>query len=231
MIDSSIGGKTGVDTPAGKNLVGAFHQPRLVVADVSTLTSLPRNQIAAGLAEAIKHGAIADRPYFDRLVAAKRALFNREGPALTQTVVESVRIKALVVLEDERDHGRRAILNFGHTVGHALESHTGYRLLHGEAIAIGMAVEAALGVRLGITNEADALALKKAVEEFELPYALPEDVAIPNLLDAMRLDKKVRSGAIRLSLIKALGQAAGRESDWTTEISPEVIERVLRESR
>jgi 3-dehydroquinate synthase len=146
-------------------------------------------------------------------------------------VVESVRIKALVVLEDERDHGRRAILNFGHTVGHALESNTGYRLLHGEAIAIGMAVEAALGVRLGITNQADAFALKTAIEEFELPYALPEDVAIPGLLDAMRLDKKVRSGAIRLSLIKGLGQAAGKEMDWTTEISPVVIEQVLRESR
>jgi 3-dehydroquinate synthase len=231
MIDSSIGGKTGVDTPAGKNLVGAFHQPRLVVADVNTLTTLPRNQIAAGLAEAIKHGAIADRRYFDRVLADKGALFNRDGPVLAQTVVESVRIKALVILDDEREHGRRAILNFGHTIGHALEANTGYRLLHGEAIAIGMALEGALGVRLGITNEADAITLKRAVEAFELPSALPGDVAVPSLLEAMRRDKKVRSGALRVSLIKVLGQAAGNESEWTTEVSPEVLEEVLGASR
>jgi 3-dehydroquinate synthase len=231
MIDSSIGGKTGVDTTAGKNLVGAFHQPRLVVADVQTLASLPRNHIAAGLAEALKHGAIADRAYFDRLVAAREALFARDLRALAEAVAESVRIKALVVLEDEREHGRRAILNFGHTVGHAIESATGYSLLHGEAIAIGMVIEAAIGARLGVTATADGETLRFVIERFGLPSRLPEDATIPALLDAMRHDKKARAGTIRFSLLKSIGQPAASGLEWTTAVPPGILEEALRESR
>ncbi|MBI4500415.1 MAG: 3-dehydroquinate synthase [Gemmatimonadetes bacterium] len=231
MIDSSIGGKTGVDTSAGKNLVGAFHQPRLVVADVQTLTTLPRNHIAAGLAEALKHGAIADRSYLDRLVAAREPLLGRDTRALAEAVAESVRIKALVVLEDEREHGRRAILNFGHTVGHAIEAAMGYSLLHGEAIAIGMVVEAQIGVQLGLTERTDADQLRSVVERFDLPSSVPEEAKVAGLLDAMRHDKKSRASTIRLSLIKRLGEPAMDGSgQWTTAVSAEVIEDSLKKA-
>jgi 3-dehydroquinate synthase len=229
MIDSSVGGKTGVDTATGKNLVGAFHQPRLVVADVATLKTLPRNQVSAGLAEALKHGAIADRNYFDRLLSSRDQLLGRDTGALAHAVTESVRIKALVVLEDEREHGRRAILNFGHTVGHAIEAATGYSLLHGEAIAIGMVVEAMIGVRLGLTDEADAKTLRSAIDKFGLPNAIPDDAKPDRLLEAMRHDKKARAGAIRLSLIKKLGHPLREESgSWTTAVSTEVLEEALQ---
>ena len=231
MIDSSIGGKTGVDTTTGKNLVGAFHQPRLVVADVATLKTLPRHQVSAGLAEALKHGAIADRNYFETLLSSRDLLLGRDTSALTQAVTDSVRIKALVVLEDEREQGRRSILNFGHTVGHAIEAATGYSLLHGEAIAIGMVVEAAIGVRLGVTDPADAKTLRSAIEKFGLPSTIPDDARPAQLLEAMRYDKKTRAGAIRLSLIKKLGQPAREESgNWTTVVSEEMLEEALQKA-
>src|SRR5262249_32396117 len=135
MIDSSVGGKTGVDTPAGKKLSGAFHQPRLVIADVQTLQTLPKPHVASGLAEALKHGAIADREYFDQLVANRENLLARDPAALEAAVVPSVRIKSEVVASDEREQGRRSILNFGHTVGHAAEAATDFSLLHAAASA------------------------------------------------------------------------------------------------
>jgi 3-dehydroquinate synthase len=229
MIDSSVGGKTGVDTTAGKNLVGAFHQPRLVVADVATLKTLPSAHLAAGLAEALKHGAIADRPYFERLVAARDRLMDRDVGELASAVTESVRIKVLVVLGDEREQGRRSILNFGHTVGHAIETASGYSLLHGEAIAIGMVVEASIGVQLGVTDRGDAHALTSALEQFGLPVSVPAGMDHDHLLDAMGHDKKARAGVIRLSLISKLGYPAKRDGEsWTTAISADVIRKALR---
>src|SRR6185312_7677005 len=142
MIDSSIGGKTGVDVTAGKNLIGAFHQPRLVVADLDVLSSLPRSQLAAGIAEAVKHGVIADAEYFAFLEATPDAILRGDAAAVERLVTRSIEIKAAVVAEDEREMGRRAILNFGHTVGHAIEATVKYDMLHGEAVAIGMAYEA-----------------------------------------------------------------------------------------
>src|SRR3989442_4695362 len=144
MIDSSIGGKTGVDVPAGKNLVGAFHQPRLVIADLDVLGTLPRVQLAAGMAEAVKHGAIADAAYFAFLEQATAAVTARDPAALERVVRRAVEIKAEVVAADEREAGRRAILNFGHTMGHAIEATAKFAVLHGEAVAIGMGYEARL---------------------------------------------------------------------------------------
>ena len=150
MIDSSIGGKTGVDVPAGKNLLGAFHQPRVVVADPELLGSLSSVQLAAGLAEAVKHGVIADADYFAFLEREYAAIFAKHAPALERVVRRSVEIKAEVVAQDEREKGKRAILNFGHTVGHAIEATSKYEVMHGEAVAIGMVYEGRIAESLDI---------------------------------------------------------------------------------
>ena len=146
MIDASVGGKTGVDTAAGKNLVGAFHQPAAVIVDTSVLETLPRDHLRAGMAEAIKHGVLADAAYFARIETALPALLDAEPAATLETVARSVEIKADVVRADEREHGRRKTLNLGHTLGHALEHVSGYSLLHGEAVAIGMVMAFDLSV-------------------------------------------------------------------------------------
>ena len=160
-----------MDTPFGKNLVGAFHQPAAVVADVGTLSTLPPVQLAAGIPEALKHGVIADARYFGDLVAGRDGLRARDPEALMAAVRRSVEIKAGIVAEDERERGRRAVLNFGHTVAHALEALQGYELLHGEAVALGMLAEARLGERLGITEAGLADEVRRALEAFELPLA------------------------------------------------------------
>src|SRR3954469_11677090 len=168
MIDASIGGKVGVDTIAGKNLVGAFHQPALVVIDPRTLATLPANHFRAGLAEALKHGVVASSAYFDLVARASEATARDEG-LLLDVVSESVRIKALIVSRDEKESGMRKVLNFGHTIGHAIEAVTNYRVLHGEAVAIGMSLEAQLAERLGIAEAGTATAIQKALNAIGLP--------------------------------------------------------------
>ena len=228
MIDSSVGGKTGVDTIAGKNLVGAFHQPRAVIADVDTLSTLPRNQLVAGMAEALKHGAVADRDYFNLLLESREQILMRDPAILTGLVARSVEIKAQVVAEDEKEHGRRAVLNFGHTVGHAVEAAAGFSLLHGEAVATGMALEAELGVRMSITDAGEARTLRTALERFSLPTELPGDLRVERLVDAMRHDKKSRDQTIRASLIRRIGEPArGKKGEWTTPVDEEFITAVL----
>lgn len=228
MIDASVGGKTGVDTPVGKNLVGAFHQPRAVIADVDTLATLPKNQFIAGLAEALKHGAVADRGYFERLLETRDQIFARDRATLVSLVARSVEIKAQVVAEDERENGKRAVLNFGHTVGHAVETAAGYAVLHGEAVATGMAVEADLGVSLSITEAADAKLLRDALVRFNLPIELPGDAQPGRLIEAMRRDKKSRDQVIRASLIKRIGEPArGKKGEWTTPIDETAMSAVL----
>jgi 3-dehydroquinate synthase len=223
MIDSSIGGKTGVDTGHGKNLIGAFHQPRAVVADVETLASLPPSHLAAGLAEALKHGAIADRQYFGRIVAASEALRRREVDPWSDIVARSVEIKAAVVGEDERDQARRAILNFGHTVGHAVEAVTRYQTLHGEAVAMGMVVEAALGEAVGVTRSGVAAALREGLGAVELPTRPPPGQR-DAMLGAMRFDKKARAGTVRFALLADLGSAARRsDGEWTFEVASDAV--------
>ena len=221
MIDSSIGGKAGVDLPAGKNLVGAFHQPRLVVADLATLASLPPNHLAAGMAEAIKHGAIADRAYFERVRALAAPVMRGERGAWHEVVEGSVGIKAAVVAEDERERGRRAILNFGHTIAHALESVTGYAWLHGEAVAVGMAAEARLGRTLGITAPETIPALVQALEAYQLPTECPADADSGRLLDAMRHDKKSREASVRFAFLRGIGEVHQEPTGEWTRTAPE----------
>jgi 3-dehydroquinate synthase len=205
MIDSSIGGKTGVDVPAGKNLLGAFHQPRLVVADLDLLASLPPVQLSAGLAEAVKHGVIADAEYFAFLEKEHAAILAKDPAVLERVVRRSVEIKAAVVAEDEREVGRRAILNFGHTLGHAIEATSKYEVLHGEAVAIGMALEARLAEALGVAAKGTAQRVIHLLERYRLPVVRPDGANVDDLLEAMRGDKKVRKGKIRFALPTEVG--------------------------
>jgi len=208
MIDASIGGKTGVDTAAGKNLVGAFHRPRAVIADPSVLATLPANHLRAGMAEAIKHGAIADATYYRRIdVALSALLAEPDHHAMRALILNSVEIKASIVLQDERESGIRRILNFGHTLGHAIESESDYRLLHGEAIAIGMVLEAQLGERLGVTPAGTAKQLRDTLTRAELPVTIPKDLDARRILSATRGDKKVREGVTEYALIAEIGRA------------------------
>jgi 3-dehydroquinate synthase len=228
MIDSSIGGKTGVDVPAGKNLLGAFHQPRVVVADPELLASLSSVQLSAGLAEAVKHGAIADAEYFAFLENEYAAIFAKHAPALERLVRRSVEIKAAVVAQDEREQGKRAILNFGHTVGHAIEATSKYEVLHGEAVAMGMVYESRLAERLGVAVSGTSQRIATVLERLNLPIERPNASDVDELIVAMRADKKVRDGAIRLALPRAIGQAHGGDKQgWTVVADETTIRQVL----
>ncbi|MEL7309898.1 MAG: 3-dehydroquinate synthase [Pseudomonadota bacterium] len=203
QVDSSVGGKTGVNHPLGKNLLGAFHQPSSVLIDTDTLASLPAREYAAGMAEVIKHGAIADIEYFEALERDQQALASREPEALRQAIVHSCRIKAAVVADDERERGRRAILNFGHTFGHAIEACTGYtRWLHGEAVALGMLMAAEMS---GL-DTASQQRLRALIAAAGLPTQ-PGALSAESMLSAMGHDKKVQAGSLTLILLDRLGDA------------------------
>ena len=203
QVDSSVGGKTGVNHPQGKNFIGAFHQPRVVVIDTDTLQTLPERELHAGLAEVIKHGAIADADFFDWLEQNMDRLLARDAAALTQAIGRSCEIKAEVVADDEREAGRRAILNFGHTFGHAIEHCQGYgEWLHGEAVAAGMVMAAELS---GLAAD-DVDRLRRLIAAAGLPVAPPK-IAADDLLAAMGRDKKVSGKALRFVLLKQLGDA------------------------
>jgi 3-dehydroquinate synthase len=208
QVDSSIGGKVGVDLPQGKNLVGAFYPPRLVLADPALLLTLPRRQFVEGWAEAIKLGVALDATYFALLEARAEALRELEPAPLCEAIAHSVAIKAAMVERDEGERGERALLNYGHTLGHAIEQATGYkRWLHGEAVAVGMAFAARLGRRIGVTpvevfERQDAL-----LARMDLPTRLP-DLGVDALLDAMTRDKKAKDGRLRWVIPTALGQSA-----------------------
>ncbi len=208
MVDSSVGGKTAVNLPAGKNLVGAFHQPRLVVADLDTLATLPPREYASGLAEVLKYGAIVDREFFDWIDAHAAALIARDLDVVAEAVERSCRHKAAIVARDERETGDRALLNFGHTFGHALEAVAGYgTLLHGEAVAIGMVQAARLSERLGLSSPADGDRLAAVLARLDLPVAPPAGLSADELEHAMRLDKKNASGKLRFILWRGIGAA------------------------
>ena len=228
MVDSSVGGKTGVDTSFGKNLIGAFHQPRVVVADVATLESLPRPHLVAGLAEVLKHAFIADSEELDRLLLARDQILRGNLDDLAGVISRSVGLKARVVAADEREQGRRAILNFGHTVAHAVEAVSGYSLIHGEAVAIGMALECEIGRRMGVTGATAAERVRSAIRSFELPDALAPGIAADRLIEAMASDKKVRDRTIRFALLKDIGEPArGPAGEWTLAAPIDVVRAVL----
>ncbi|MDQ3699004.1 MAG: 3-dehydroquinate synthase [Gemmatimonadota bacterium] len=226
MIDASIGGKTGVDTHAGKNLVGAFHQPSAVIADPETLRTLPQPHLRAGLAEAIKHGVIADVTYFERLVATVSHPL-RDGDEVGELIARSIAIKQGIVGRDERERGMRKVLNFGHTIGHAIESESGYRLLHGEAVAIGMILESRLAERAGVAEPGTAARVVDAIDRARLPVDRPRDLATDRIIAAMRADKKSRAGQTEFVLPRRIGSMAGEESGWGISVPEALVREVL----
>jgi len=215
QVDSSVGGKTGINHPAGKNMIGAFHQPRLVLADTAWLASLPARERSAGLAEVIKHGAIADPQYLQAVVDDMAALRRAEPAALQRAVLRSCAIKAAVVGEDEHEHDRRAILNFGHTFGHAIEAGMGYGTwLHGEAVGAGMVLAADLSERLGLLQPEERRMLCAAIDAAGLPLKAPR-WSLEAYLRWMSADKKARAGVPRFVVLDGLGRAIVR----TVEVS------------
>ncbi len=207
QVDSSVGGKTGVNHPGGKNLIGAFHQPVAVIADTETLRSLPDREFRAGLAEIIKYGCIADAALFAWLEQNIASVSARDSEALTHAIARSCQIKAAVVAQDERESDIRAILNFGHTFGHAIEAATAYeRFLHGEAVALGMLVAADCSHRLGMIGADVPKRIMALLAAAGLPVDVPR-IGAAKASDLMRMDKKVRAGAVRLVLLAEIGRA------------------------
>jgi 3-dehydroquinate synthase len=213
QVDSSVGGKTAINVPEGKNLVGMFHQPRIVIADIATLKTLPRRELLAGYAEVVKYGALGDAEFFDWLEANGAKALAGDAAALTRIVAHSCRMKADIVARDERETGERALLNLGHTFGHALEAATGFsdRLLHGEGVAIGTVLALKLSTKLGLSPQADAARFAKHLKAVGLPAAIA-DIPGPRpeadtLIAAMAHDKKVKDGKLTFVLAKGLGHA------------------------
>ncbi|HEX2173476.1 MAG TPA: 3-dehydroquinate synthase [Dehalococcoidia bacterium] len=224
MVDSSIGGKTAVNLPHGKNLVGAFYQPRLVLSDVSLLQSLPARELASGWAEVIKHGLILDRQLFDDLAAVAGQATQLDPDRATDVIARSAAIKAAVVTQDERETGPRLLLNYGHTIGHAIENVSGYgALLHGEAVAVGIHGAALIGERLGLTDAATTARQLEVLRAYGLPVRAP-GLSIAQLRSAMKLDKKVVGSRNRWILLEAIGRAAIH-----TDVPDEVVDSVLTE--
>jgi 3-dehydroquinate synthase len=212
QVDSSVGGKTAINHPAGKNMIGAFHQPQRVLCDLQTLRSLPQRELRAGLAEVIKYGPIADADFLAWIETHLEALLARDAEALAHAVRRCCEIKAWVVGQDERESGLRAILNFGHTFGHAIEAGLGYgQWLHGEAVGCGMVMAVELSVRLGLVDGAFAERMRRLVERTGLPIRGPE-LGIERYLQLMRVDKKAQDGEIRFVLIESPGQAVLRSA-------------------
>jgi 3-dehydroquinate synthase len=208
QVDSSVGGKTAINHPLGKNMIGAFHQPDAVIADTATLATLPPRELAAGLAEVVKYGAIHDAAFLDWIEANAQKLLQRESASLALAIERSCAIKAEIVAADERESGVRALLNFGHTFGHAIESAAGYGAwLHGEAVAAGMVLAARLSARTGRITNAEADRLKRLIGKLGLPVA-PPVFALETWLEFMGRDKKNEGGRITLVLLEALGRAA-----------------------
>jgi 3-dehydroquinate synthase len=207
QVDSSVGGKTGINHPLGKNMIGAFYQPNLVLADTDTLNTLPDRELSAGLAEVIKYGLIRDPEFLSWLEQNMDRLLARDAEALTFAILRSCRRKADVVAADEREGGIRALLNLGHTFGHAVENGMGYGVwLHGEAVGAGMAMAADLSMRLGWISTADVERVRALLHRAKLPDWAP-DLGVERYLDLMGLDKKVEGGKIRFVLLKSLGDA------------------------
>jgi 3-dehydroquinate synthase len=213
QVDSSVGGKTGINHPLGKNMVGAFHQPQAVIADLDTLKTLPPEELAAGLAEVIKHGAIADPEFLSWIEKSQDALNNCDPVAMEFAVRRSCEIKSQVVAQDEKEGGIRAILNFGHTFGHAIEAGMGYgSWLHGQAVGCGMVMAADLSVRVGLLSNADASRLKKIIQALHLPTQPPK-LGVDRFMELMSVDKKAEGGEVRYILLNGLGQAKIQKVD------------------
>jgi 3-dehydroquinate synthase len=227
MVDSSVGGKTGVNHPMGKNMIGAFYQPRLVLMDLSVLASLPKEEFIAGMAEVIKYGVIWDRELFDYLDKHREKILNQELGPLGHVISRSCEIKADVVSKDEREGGLRAILNFGHTVGHAIETLENYTMRHGEAVAIGMVYASRFAHRLGLCDAKVPERVEKLVQSYGLPtglFTLRRRPTALQLMEAMQVDKKAEDGKVRFVLPKKIGEVV-MTRDW----DPTMLQGLLEE--
>lgn len=223
QVDSSVGGKTGVNHPFGKNMIGAFHQPRCVIADTNTLNTLDDRQLSAGLAEVIKYGLISDRAFLEWLELNMSNLLARDPQALAYAIDRSCQIKAAVVAADERESGIRATLNFGHTFGHAIEAAAGYgKWLHGEAIGTGMLLAADLSARIGMLSQDEVQRIENIIDCAQLPTRAPAVMDYAKFIQYMSVDKKVEAGSIRLILLKSLGEAV-----ITADYSPELLKATI----
>lgn len=222
QVDSSVGGKTAVDMGLLKNIIGSFYQPKLVIADIDTLRTLPETEVINGLGEVIKHAAIRDRAFFDFLETNMGLVKSINEAVVTDMVAQNVKIKADVVSKDERETGLREILNYGHTIGHAVESVSQFALKHGEAVAIGMTAAAKIASRMGVLDPAETSRLEDLITRAGLPSRLP-DVSKDAVLNALKHDKKVREGKVRFVLLRSLGHAFVSD-----DVPPELIEEVLR---
>jgi 3-dehydroquinate synthase len=207
QVDSSVGGKTAIDHAQGKNLIGAFYQPKLVLIDVAALKTLPRREMIAGLAEVIKYGVIEDAALFAALESDIDKLVQLDSELLIQTIATCCAIKARVVEADEREDDYRAVLNFGHTIGHALEAVTGYsEFLHGEAVGVGMVKAAALSAQQGFCDPASFARILGLIKQAGLPTEIPANVSLPSLIQAMEVDKKAAAGKIKFVICAGLGK-------------------------
>ena len=208
QVDSSVGGKTGVNHPLGKNMIGAFHQPRCVIADTDTLNTLPERELSAGLAEVIKYGVINDIPFFEWLEENIERLLARDSAALVYAIERSCRDKAVIVAADEKEAGQRALLNLGHTFGHAIESGMGYGVwLHGEAIAAGIVMAADMSVRMGWLDADQQKRIRSLLLKAHLPVDPPAEINAERFLELMSIDKKMLNGELRLVLLRGIGKA------------------------
>ena len=207
QVDSSVGGKTGVNHQLGKNMIGAFYQPKCVIADISVLSTLSQRELKAGFAEVLKYGLINDLKFFDWLDSNSRELLGKEPECMAQVVKRSCEIKAEMVAKDEREIGTRALLNFGHTFGHAIESAMGFgNVLHGEAVAMGMVMAADLSLRIGWISQTEAFRVRQVLEKnFQLNIVPPEEVSVKQYLDLMASDKKTENNILRFILLRSIG--------------------------
>lgn len=222
QVDASVGGKTAVNHPSGKNLIGAFHQPRAVIADTDTLATLPDREFRSGLAEVVKHALIADAPFLEWLEARVAPLNDRDPAVIGDTVIQCCRIKAQIVAEDEREQGQRALLNFGHTFGHVIENATGYgQWLHGEAVAAGMAQAMDLSVRLGTLSATDRDRALVLMDQLQLPLKPPR-LPAPEWLEGMARDKKATAAGIGFIILNGIGRASVRR-----DVPEATLEEVL----
>ena len=229
MVDASVGGKTGVDTSAGKNLVGAFHQPVAVIIDPLVLQTLSSEHLRSGFAEIVKHGVVADAEYFERTSSfiERWSLGNKQGiPELGAIIERSIEIKAAIVARDERESGLRKVLNFGHTIAHAIEAATSFETLHGEAVAIGLVAEARMAERMGIATSGTARVIERACRAAGLPTSVPQ-IPADTLIRFTRSDKKARAGRVEYALPKRIGEMAGADRGWTLPVDDDVVREAL----
>jgi 3-dehydroquinate synthase len=231
MVDSAIGGKTGINHPAGKNLIGAFHHPSAVYIDVDYLKTLPPRHFSSGMAEVVKYGVIADRRLFELLEAHLDRIVERDPEVMPRIIESCCRIKGKVVMEDPRESNRRKILNFGHTVGHALETLSGYRLAHGEAVSIGMVAEARIACRAGLLSGKAAGRIVDLLTRLGLPITLPQPLDPASILEVAHRDKKARLGKVAYALPVRIGAMANIAGDYAIPVEDSLASEVLQELR